>query len=58
VPQSNRDYWLPKLRRNVDRDKKHEAALKESGWDVFVIWECEIREGHDIETKIREYLEG
>ena len=57
-PKSNRDYWLPKLERNVARDAENVARLQELGWDVLVIWECEIRAGSDFLEKVRDYLEG
>lgn len=44
LPTSNTDYWLPKLRRNVQRDKENQKALTELGWNVIVIWECELRD--------------
>ena len=40
-PRSNPDYWLPKLRRNRERDVTNSAALREAGWSVVVVWECE-----------------
>ena len=40
-PRSNLDYWLPKLLRNRERDATNAAALREAGWSVVVVWECE-----------------
>lgn len=40
-PRSNQDYWLPKLRRNRERDVIATASLREAGWSVVVVWECE-----------------
>ena len=56
-PKSNRDYWLPKLERNVARDAKHRARLTELDWDVLVLWECEITDIVDIADQIRKFLE-
>lgn len=42
IPKSNRGYWLPKLKGNAARDKEHRQELEEAGWDVKVVWECEI----------------
>lgn len=39
VPKSNRDYWVPKLAANVERDRRVDAALIDSGWMVLRIWE-------------------
>lgn len=41
VPKSNPDYWIPKLRRNVERDRDADAALGAAGWLVVRIWEHE-----------------
>ena len=42
IPNSNRAYWASKLRRNVLRDKRNVSQLKELGWHVETIWECQI----------------
>lgn len=41
LPKSNADYWIPKLTRNVERDRETDALLAESGWRVIRIWEHE-----------------
>lgn len=56
-PSSNNSYWNKKLNRNVERDKAHIAALKESGWKVLTIWECETR-GRDILPDVKQFLES
>ncbi|WP_323740671.1 very short patch repair endonuclease [Microcella flavibacter] len=40
-PRANSDYWEPKLRRNVERDRETTAALAAAGWSVFRFWEHE-----------------
>lgn len=42
-PSSNTEYWKNKINRNADRDKMTYAKLKEAGWNVIIVWECEIR---------------
>jgi len=39
VPQSNREYWVKKISRNVARDKLVTQTLKDKGWNVLRIWE-------------------
>ncbi len=41
LPKANPDYWIPKLRRNVERDREVEAALRDAQWVVVRIWEHE-----------------
>lgn len=42
VPKSNVDYWKPKISGNIKRDLVTQDKLEKSGWDVMVIWECEL----------------
>ncbi len=41
-PQSNTDYWIPKLERNVRRDKEINITLRRMGWKVYRVWEHEV----------------
>jgi len=41
-PSSNNEYWMKKLDRNIERDKRNIASLAEEGWRVLVLWECEL----------------
>jgi DNA mismatch endonuclease (patch repair protein) len=43
LPASNQEYWLTKFKRTVERDKKNRRRLRELGWKVIVVWECELR---------------
>lgn len=42
TPKSNVDFWVKKIRTNRERDHKNWAHLKELGWTVIVVWECEL----------------
>lgn len=42
-PTSNTDYWYSKLRRNVERDRINQEKLRDDGWNVIVVWECDIK---------------
>ena len=42
MPKSNTDFWKEKLGKNVDNDRKHHEQLREMGWNVIVLWECEL----------------
>lgn len=43
MPSSNVEFWQKKFKRNVDRDKKTEKQLNELGWNLIVVWECELK---------------
>lgn len=44
TPASNQKYWLPKFKRTLERDQKNQMELNRLGWNVIVVWECELRE--------------
>ena len=41
LPKSRRDYWVPKLRGNRERDARNADRLRSMGWEVLAVWECE-----------------
>lgn len=45
--KSNRDYWVPKIERNMERDREVTAALQDEGWLVLRFWEWQIRKHLD-----------
>lgn len=45
MPKSRQEFWVPKLERNVARDKEAAEALKSLGYKVIVIWECMLKPG-------------
>ncbi|MGZ8212895.1 MAG: very short patch repair endonuclease [Methylosarcina sp.] len=57
VPSSNQGYWMPKLARNVERDSENMNLLHELGWDILVIWECELRNQEAAFDKIEKFLQ-
>lgn len=42
TPKSNQSFWLEKFRRTLDRDQQNVKALNNLGWQVIIVWECEI----------------
>ena len=42
-PSSNEEYWRPKILGNVARDQRNYELLREMGWKVLVVWECELK---------------
>lgn len=41
APQSNAAWWEAKLDGNVERDRRHDEALRAAGWEVLRVWEHE-----------------
>lgn len=43
IPQTNREFWVSKISRNQERDRENYRLLQENGWQVIVIWECQLK---------------
>ena len=42
TPKTRSEFWIQKFRGNVSRDKRHEMELRDLGYDVYVVWECDV----------------
>ena len=42
IPKSNPEFWKEKFARNTARDRANVEQLEEMGWNVIVVWECEL----------------
>jgi len=58
MPKSKLDFWRPKLEANHKRDDKNKRRLRAAGWDVLVLWECQLRDMSGITDRITRFLEG
>jgi DNA mismatch endonuclease (patch repair protein) len=56
-PKTNQDYWLKKLQRNKTRDLQNQSKLAELGWDVLVVWECEIGNQNELADRFIHFLD-
>ena len=43
MPQTNVDFWEHKIHRNRERDQKDYQVLHDNGWQVIVVWECQLQ---------------
>lgn len=43
LPRSNEEYWKPKIERNIKRDAENKQKLEVAGWNVIIVWECELK---------------
>ena len=42
MPSSNVDFWRTKFEQNISRDRRNEIALSERGWNLIVVWGCQV----------------
>lgn len=55
-PTTNIEFWNKKLDQNIERDKRFQRLLKESGWDVLVVWQCETNKPDELLRKLERFL--
>ena len=56
LPKTNKTYWIPKLKRNVLRDRRNIRKLRRAGWRVLVIWECETNDVSVLKRRLKTFL--
>jgi DNA mismatch endonuclease (patch repair protein) len=58
IPRTRKEYWIPKLARNVERDEVNHSLLTSMGWRVITVWECEVENEAALSKKLRRVLSG
>lgn len=43
VPKTRTEWWLNKINTNINNDDKAVTALKNAGWKIITLWECELK---------------
>jgi DNA mismatch endonuclease, patch repair protein len=56
-PSTNTEFWNLKLSKNTLRDAANQRLLKEAGWSILVIWQCETRDHAALEETLKRFLE-
>lgn len=46
-PKQNADFWKSKILGNVERDKHNYNALIAGGWQVLIVWECQLKQSRE-----------
>lgn len=57
MPHTNTPFWEKKIQRNKERDKRNIQALREKGWNVVTIWECELKKATREQTLTNLYID-
>ncbi len=58
TPKSNRDFWLEKFKKNIERDIAKTSLLEAAGWKVTVVWQCELSDLDTLEQKLETSITG
>ncbi len=57
MPKSRLDFWKPKFEATQRRDQVNQAKLREMGWELLIVWECQLKEMGELAIRIREFME-
>lgn len=49
LPATRREFWEAKIGQNRDRDVKNQSKLEAAGWNVLVVWECDLLQPRSVE---------
>lgn len=60
MPKSRVEFWQTKLQENRRRDRRNGRELRREGWDVLIVWECQLQCYPDdrLLEKLTNFLEG
>ncbi|WP_462136867.1 very short patch repair endonuclease [Candidatus Mycalebacterium sp.] len=52
IPQNNREFWVKKIEGTKKRDRLVSRTIKNKGWNILRIWECELKDKKLLQRKI------
>lgn len=55
-PKTNTEFWYAKFQYNQERDARNYQKLRDLGWRILIVWECEIRHG-DADKRLEQLIE-
>ena len=55
-PKTNTEFWYAKFKYNQERDERNYQKLRDLGWRILIVWECEIRHG-DANKRLEQLIE-
>ena len=58
TPQASADFWQNKFSRTVARDAANCVTLKATGWQVLIVWECELKNLDALLPCVRAFLDS
>lgn len=50
LPKTRTEFWSDKIESNKNRDNKNIDQLRSDGWNVLIVYECELKKGKQEQT--------
>lgn len=57
TPATNTEFWQTKRLSNVERDRRNQKSLRQKGWRLMIVWECETRNFDLLKKKVVTFLQ-
>lgn len=57
LSKSRTGYWAPKIEANASRDLRNVELLRAQGWDVLIIWQCELKDGAELAERLSRFVD-
>lgn len=58
LPETNYNFWKNKIEGNIERDKRNYEQLKNLGWNVIVLWQCQLNNKRNIDKTIKDLIQN
>ena len=58
TPRTRREFWEGKFAANRKRDAEAVSSLEGSGWQVAIVWECQLKDVGTLKNRLVSFLEG
>lgn len=58
LPKSKSDYWVGKIDNNQERDGKNIRLLEQLGWEVLVVWQCQLKDIESIKKQLMQFMKS
>ena len=57
MPKTRTEFWERKFQETVARDARNSQQLRDSGWKVLYVWECEVKDMQKLAEKLNSFLQ-
>ena len=55
-PDTNKDFWNAKIEANIKRDTVASQVLRNAGWEVLIVWQCETTKSDVLVKKLANFM--
>jgi DNA mismatch endonuclease (patch repair protein) len=53
IPETRKEWWMNKIFKNCENDRKNKTLLEKLGWNVVEVWECDLKPKKQLATLLK-----